>query len=60
MLSAMLQVRYMYGRVQLWREGPLSTMLTHISPGVYRRLAHAVVHLSVVHGTSRCSAADAI
>jgi len=54
-----LKVCDMYEWVHGWRRHPLPALSTHLPPALHRRLARAVVHVPVLHGTGRrCAAYD--
>ena len=50
------RMRYLYDGTCDWRSCTLSTLHAHISRCVHRRLATEIIDVSVLHGTSGCSA----
>jgi len=53
-----MKVRHMYEWIRGRWCHPLSAVLTHIPPTLHRRLADAIVHVPILHGTGGCRTAS--
>lgn len=53
-----LQVCDLHDGVRIWWSHPVLALSAHLPPGLHRPVAHAFLHLPLLHGARRCSPAQ--